>query len=755
MPSLIQSLFNQRARAARKTTASRQSETLRFEPLELRRLLATVALEDFSVSHGTGEKPQSKVWEYDDQWWTVMPSSAGTSVWRLDGTAWTQTLLLSSSKSVTADVKSVGSVAHVLLFDGSSSQLASIEYDGAGNYAAWTMRPSLVPIALTDAETATIDIDSAGRMWVAADSGSQVQVRYADGLYQTWSAPITVASGIKSDDISVITALPNGTVGVLWSNQNTKRFGFRYHVDGAAPTEWSTDEVPAAAAALNVGAGMADDHLHVAVASDGTIYAAVKTSYDSGGQTKLGLLVRRPNGVWDNTLYRVDTDGTRPIVLLNEPEGKLIVAYAAAEGTANIVYRETSLNTISFGARQTMIGGSIQNVSSTKQNFTDEVVLIASNGSTLKSVLFSFGSIIVNQPPDVEAGSDQTIIVGAAATLNASVQDDSRPGPSSLVWSKLSGPGTASFDDVTKPGAKVTFSQPGTYVLRVVATDGQYFDDDEVTITVVAPTPDPEPTPSQTITVSFQDGVAGYNGGRDTMIRALNANTNYGSLTSLEADGSPDIASLLGWDLASIPTGSTIVSAAIELNITNSSAHTYGLYAMERAWDEFGATWNLAGAGRSWGSAGANAASDRSSASIALVNARNTGVLRIEFTATGLSVVQQWISDPSENHGVILQNYVDASDGLDFRSNEFATASMRPRLIVTYKTPGDDVPPPTPTNVAPTVSAGPDRSITTGQSASLAGSASDDGNPGLLALQWTKQSGPGNVAFGNGASTLR
>ena len=38
---------------------------------------------------------------------------------------------------------------------------------------------------------------------------------------------------------------------------------------------------------------MADDHLNVAVASDGTLYAAVKTSYDTAGYPKIAMLVRR------------------------------------------------------------------------------------------------------------------------------------------------------------------------------------------------------------------------------------------------------------------------------------------------------------------------------------------------------------------------------------------------------------------------------------------------------------------------------
>src|SRR5690606_7240983 len=103
-----------------------------------------------------------------------------------------------------------------------------------------------------------------------------------------------------------------------------------------------------------VGAGMADDHLNVAIASDGTLYVAVKTSYDTSGLTKIGLLVRRPSGTWDN-LYHVDYAGTRPIVLLNEMTGRLIVAYTPNDGGGQVVYRETPLDEIAFSAIQPLM----------------------------------------------------------------------------------------------------------------------------------------------------------------------------------------------------------------------------------------------------------------------------------------------------------------------------------------------------------------------------------------------------------------
>ena len=57
------------------------------------------------------------------------------------------------------------------------------------------------------------------------------------------------------------------------------------------------------------------------------------------------------------------------------------------------------------------------------------------------------------------------------------------------------------------------------------------------------------------------------------------------------------------------------------------------------------------------------------------------------------------------------------------------------------------------TNTAPVVSAGPNRTVTLPASASLAGTASDDGLPGdTLTSTWSKVSGPGTVTFGNARS---
>lgn len=62
-----------------------------------------------------------------------------------------------------------------------------------------------------------------------------------------------------------------------------------------------------------------------------------------------------------------------------------------------------------------------------------------------------------------------------------------------------------------------------------------------------------------------------------------------------------------------------------------------------------------------------------------------------------------------------------------------------------------------PTSQPPTVDAGPDRSATAGTPIQLAGSFTDDAlpaSPGVTTLAWTKVSGPGEVTFGHAASWI-
>jgi hypothetical protein len=182
---------------------------------------------------------------------------------------------------------------------------------------------------------------------------------------------------VAADDIGAVTAF-DGRVGVLWSNQITGHFGFRVHFPWAPPTLWEADEVPASQSANPPAGSMADDHLNFAVSSDGTLYAAVKSEWDPTlGLPKIGVLVRRPSGQWDD-LHGVDEFGTSPIMLLNEALGALLLVYTEREGGAGLVYRVSDAQNIAFGPSQPLLSGPVNDASSTDQSFIDDLVIISS-----------------------------------------------------------------------------------------------------------------------------------------------------------------------------------------------------------------------------------------------------------------------------------------------------------------------------------------------------------------------------------------
>jgi hypothetical protein len=340
-------------------------------------------------------------------------------LWRLDGTTWIPVLKLSTSTTAKADVKPAGtpagSVVHVLLYNGTSADLASLQYNsGSSTYEAWSIRPGLTSLSLPGSETVTIDIDSTGRMWLAtqynASSNRNMIVYYGDSPYSSWSSSITLATVTNiQDDISLVTAQPNNTIGVLWSNQATKRFGYRYHKDTDLATTWSTEELPTSQYGYNVGvSGFADDHLNVAVASDGTLYAAIKTGYDTAGYPKIAMMVRRLSGdpgagVWDANIYGVSESGTRGIVVLDQAAGVVTVIYTSSESGGNILYQQTAVQPIAFKTVKTMRSGTNNDASSTKQNINGELVTIYSSGTTINGSLCSVANTL---PPSIPTSPD-------------------------------------------------------------------------------------------------------------------------------------------------------------------------------------------------------------------------------------------------------------------------------------------------------------------------------------------------------------
>ncbi len=96
---------------------------------------------------------------------------------------------------------------------------------------------------------------------------------------------------------------------------------------------------------------------------------------------------------------------------------------------------------------------------------------------------------MANEPPVVNAGSDEAVLTTAPLVLKGSAYDDGLPATAILTttWSQISGPGIATFANPAQLRTSVTFSQAGAYVLQLTATDSEFAGSDEVNILVDEP----------------------------------------------------------------------------------------------------------------------------------------------------------------------------------------------------------------------------------------------------------------------------
>ena len=94
----------------------------------------------------------------------------------------------------------------------------------------------------------------------------------------------------------------------------------------------------------------------------------------------------------------------------------------------------------------------------------------------------------VNRPPTADAGPDHTITLPIDTTaLEGSASDDGLPAGSTLTitWTKVSGPGAVTFADAHSAATSASFAEPGEYVLKLTASDGQLSSSDTAAVNVI------------------------------------------------------------------------------------------------------------------------------------------------------------------------------------------------------------------------------------------------------------------------------
>jgi len=170
------------------------------------------------------------------------------------------------------------------------------------------------------------------------------------------------------------------------------------------------------------------------------------------------------------------------------------------------------------------------------------------------------------------------------------------------------------------------------------------------------------------VTTVFRDGQSpapGYAGTRDVAIHdgsryAWNPDVNYDGLDD-QAGGTPDNAAmLLRFDLSSVPAGTAIRSASLQVRVsTDSNGEAYPLYQCSQPWTSTGATWNRYDGVNFWEVPGAEGPADHGATTVAALAPTSNGFFTAPFSDAGVALAQGWIGGTIPNDGLIVHEYTN------------------------------------------------------------------------------------------------
>ena len=594
----------------------------------------------------TGTKrAESVLWFNDGSWWANMWDTGTNDFyifrWNAAATTWVKTPTRVDTRANThSDVLWDGSklyiASHLFVNDeqdavpGSNANLYRYSYDTATDtYTLDAGYPGVINNMKT--ETLTIDKDSTGTLWATWMQGTQatgyrIHVNHSlPNDQRTWTSPVALpgAAAVSFDDTSSVIAY-QGAVGVMWSSQHATAgmapdgVYFAVHKDGAPDTAWSAP-IPAYQAPEG-----SDDHMNLKWldVSGGQVYAAVKTSFTSGSQALLQLLVldvatlkwRAPY-----TIAQQSECGNRAILLIDESKGLLrtFATYPGPDGVCSTsggaIYEKSSpLNTISFpaGKGNPVLNDNsdqvVHNATSTKQNIQAGmgVVVLADNNRT--SRYWTFYEPPGGTPPRDTTPPDTTITSGPPSTTPDTTASFafSATEAGSTYQCKLD---AAAYAACTSPASYPGLA-PGSHTFSVRATDAAGNTDQSpatATWTVGTTPPRAGITRASVSTVANSTATA-------TVTVPLPAGTAAGDLLV-------SCLSLNGGAVRTAPAGWTQLAAVTAI----ANPRVYGYYKVAAAgeptpsWQLSGLVGNGAGIARYTGAAGLDGAATLASGAAA------------------------------------------------------------------------------------------------------------------------------------------
>jgi regulation of enolase protein 1 (concanavalin A-like superfamily)/dienelactone hydrolase len=307
---------------------------------------------------------------------------------------------------------------------------------GDSNMYDWLLAQQLPEPALQPGETASFDFGL-----TAAASGTDSQGRLWNSI-TSWSAPNSYTA------VAPFVQIGSGRRTSV-SLTVEQRFGGPFDVASGVATSLYPDQV----------------------GKDGWITQANATATTNTG-------VMRICGLEAGAAHRVEIFGS---IADNDWGSGRQTRYQIGSETRDVdAYNNTATKAIFEGVTADSLGTIQVKVYGKPGTTTSKAVINA------LTVTRSGSSAPSNAAPIVNAGADQTVTLYDGVTLSGTATDDGLPSGSTVSkqWSKESGPGTVTFNSGTSLQTTAAFSDPGTYVLKLSASDSLLTGSDLVTIVV-------------------------------------------------------------------------------------------------------------------------------------------------------------------------------------------------------------------------------------------------------------------------------
>ncbi len=299
---------------------------------------------------------QSKVFYHDGKWWAlaVIDGESDWHIWKHEvaTSTWTPTLLVTTSSSRIPDalLDAGNNRLFLMLSNDSKPDFLRLTYSAG----AWSINSGF-PLRLSDfLDDGTNRVSMAraknGKLWLFRISGTSVQAKSSADDGATWSAVITIKSGLNTSGVTDAVAFTTSSedyVGVAYGEKDGagSRFGFIKHKDSEADNVWS-DET---ASLVLSGSAHATNEIALTADNANNLFLLTQNIGASSGEANNTLFKRSAsNGSWQAFAVNTSAAWFSPAVALHPANNALHVmginlATGQAEYKSCAVGSESSL----------------------------------------------------------------------------------------------------------------------------------------------------------------------------------------------------------------------------------------------------------------------------------------------------------------------------------------------------------------------------------------------------------------------------